>query len=470
MESNGERNRIQVSQKTADLIELANKGHWLTPRKDKVNAKGKGQMQTYWCEPKSGTNSTGSESQGSSSTSEKEKFVKTTMTPQEELMRLVEWNVDLFEGLLKKVMANQSGVNSTTASATLDASAARLFSGRPLDEVTEIVSLPKASPVSHHAPPADTKLSTAALEQLRDFILSIAEMHRANPFHNFDHCCHVTMATMKLLNRIALENCPYGISSDPLTQFAVAFGSLMHDVDHPGVSNAQLVQENAVLAVTYDCKSVSEQHSDVAWNMFMEPRFADLRACIYSAETELKRFRQVVINIVMATDFFDKDVEALRESRWNKSFCIEPTSEHAWPCNKEESDRRAAIILDIIIQAADISHAMQHFTVYKKWSLRLLAEMYNAYKSGRSLQDPIDGWYERELTYFDSYVIPLSAKLRKIGVFGASCDEFLDYAKDNRVEWEMTGREIVREANEALEAQALGESLSEDLMKCASHE
>jgi hypothetical protein len=53
MESNSERNRIQVSQSTADLLIADGLQHWLTPRKDLVNAKGKGLLQTYWCEPQS---------------------------------------------------------------------------------------------------------------------------------------------------------------------------------------------------------------------------------------------------------------------------------------------------------------------------------------------------------------------------------------------------------------------------------
>lgn len=51
MESNGQGNAIQCSQATADLIIAAQKGHWLTKRKDLVEAKGKGSMQTYWIEP-----------------------------------------------------------------------------------------------------------------------------------------------------------------------------------------------------------------------------------------------------------------------------------------------------------------------------------------------------------------------------------------------------------------------------------
>jgi hypothetical protein len=115
-----------------------------------------------------------------------------------------------------------------------------------------------------------------------------------------------------------------------------------------------------------------------------------------------------------------------------------------------DPDRRASIVVDLIIQASDVSHTMQHFTIYKKWNARLLAEMYEAYQSGRLAKDPFDGWYEGELWFFDNYVIPLAQKLRECGVFGVSCDEFLDYAKDNRSEWERKGRDIVSQTKSLL--------------------
>jgi class 3 adenylate cyclase len=48
MESTGKKNRIQVSQATADFLCVAGVRHWLHPRDDLVNAKGKGKVQTYW--------------------------------------------------------------------------------------------------------------------------------------------------------------------------------------------------------------------------------------------------------------------------------------------------------------------------------------------------------------------------------------------------------------------------------------
>jgi class 3 adenylate cyclase len=64
MESNGARGRIQVSQETADLLVGAGKGNWLTPREDKILAKGKGELQTYWLSTENkGTTTIGDETE-----------------------------------------------------------------------------------------------------------------------------------------------------------------------------------------------------------------------------------------------------------------------------------------------------------------------------------------------------------------------------------------------------------------------
>jgi hypothetical protein len=48
MESSSLPLKILSSQSTASRIVEAGKGHWLTARKDLVNARGKGLVQTYW--------------------------------------------------------------------------------------------------------------------------------------------------------------------------------------------------------------------------------------------------------------------------------------------------------------------------------------------------------------------------------------------------------------------------------------
>lgn len=51
MESTGQAGKIQLSEETAELLRIDNKGSWLKMREDKVAAKGKGTLRTYWAEP-----------------------------------------------------------------------------------------------------------------------------------------------------------------------------------------------------------------------------------------------------------------------------------------------------------------------------------------------------------------------------------------------------------------------------------
>lgn len=74
-------------------------------------------------------------------------------------------------------------------------------------------------------------------------------------------------------------------------------------MDHPGVPNTTLVQEGSKMAAIYNNKSIAEQNSvDLAWDLLMEEDYANLRRTIYTTEEDFLRFRQLVVNIVMATE------------------------------------------------------------------------------------------------------------------------------------------------------------------------
>jgi hypothetical protein len=156
-------------------------------------------------------------------------------------------------------------------------------------------------------------LDPVVFRQLEDYITTISTIYHDNPFHNFEHASHVAMSVGKLLSRIiapdyielndtdsdsghniaaSLHDHTYGITSDPLTQFACIFASLIHDVDHQGVPNAQLIKEEASVALTYKGKSVAEQNSvDVAWDLLMKPEFEQFRAALCCNDQDMRHFR-----------------------------------------------------------------------------------------------------------------------------------------------------------------------------------
>lgn len=234
----------------------------------------------------------------------------------------------------------------------------------------------------------------------------------------------------------------YGITSDPLTQFSVVFSALIHDVDHVGVPNTQLVKENADLAGVFSSQSVAEQNSIVlAWDLLQEPSFSDLRRTICHTDQEMARFRQLVVQTVLATDIVDKELKAQRNSRWAAAFAEEGSaSNQSNDSERDAVNRKATIVIEHIIQASDVSHTMQHWHIYTKWNERFFMECYKAYLDGRAETDPSINWYKGEIGFFNFYIIPLTMKLKDCGVFGASSDEYLNYAQQNLKEWENKGQ------------------------------
>merc|ERR1712157_559594 len=277
--------------------------------------------------------------------------------------------------------------------------------------------------------------------QLRDFITVVSLLYHDHAFHNFEHCAHVLMSVLKLLSRILEgkhsgnsgndDGHAFGITSDPLLEFACLFSALIHDVDHSGVPNAQLVHEKTTTAVRYNNRSVAEQHSiAVSWALLMQPCYRELRGCIYRTQAEYDRFRQYVVNSVMATDIMDRELKKFRDNRWDKAF--ELKNDFDLGHSTENANRMGTVVLEHMIQASDVAHTMQHWHVYLKFNERFFKEQYQAYKDGRAAKDPSENWYEGELNFFKFYIIPLASKLKECEIFGVSGDEYFFHAESNR--------------------------------------
>jgi hypothetical protein len=325
----------------------------------------------------------------------------------------------------------------------------------PLDEVVEVISLPAPRSLEKNQQvlldAESIELDPTVVELIREYVSLVERMYRQeNDFHCFEHASHVSMSIAKLLSRIpqqepqeTADDHTYGIPSDPLTRFACVFSALIHDVGHPGVTNMRLVQEKDRLALNYKGMSIAEQNSvDLAWNLLMNTKFEPLVSTICRDTVELARFRQLVVNSVMATDISDKNLNNLRRDRWDKAFSEPPNTEN----QTVAVNRKATIMIEHLMQAADMSHTMQHWNVYQKWNARLFKEMYKAYIAGRSSKDPSEFWYQGELDFFDSFVIPLATKLVHCGVFAAAdgaSSEYVQYATQNRNEWEQKGKSVV---------------------------
>jgi hypothetical protein len=189
MEQTGRMNMIQVSQATADLLIAAGKDHWIEPREDPVDVKGKGILQTYWALPNL-TSKMGAgpdETEVSTGSEGDHEYVQTEIVQRlmmDKTMRLVDWNVDIIKRTLKLIVAHRRATMPSKtihydASLAQESKIARNGSGyMPLNEVAEIVSLPcfDANIATKQPNESSVELPERAVQQLREFVMNIAAM------------------------------------------------------------------------------------------------------------------------------------------------------------------------------------------------------------------------------------------------------------------------------------------------------
>merc|ERR1711981_531597 len=114
--------------------------------------------------------------------------------------RLINWNIDVLERLLKKIIARRTVIDRKPTVVNWDRHERDAI---VLNEVKEVIKLPEYdSKYAETDNPDSIVLKPEVRFQLRDFVATIAFTYHDNPFHNFPHASHVCMSVTKLLSRI----------------------------------------------------------------------------------------------------------------------------------------------------------------------------------------------------------------------------------------------------------------------------
>ena len=101
------------------------------------------------------------------------------------------------------------------------------------------------------------------------------------------------------------------------------------------------------------------------------------------------------------------------------------------------------VAIEHIIQGADWSHYMQQFDAFVTWNEKQFSEAYKNYQNGILRTNPVENWYFTQLAFFETYIIPLSKRIRNCGLFGIAGEEYFRHAQRNRHEWDNKGQELI---------------------------
>jgi hypothetical protein len=334
--------------------------------------------------------------------------------PSEKYARHIDLLYDVTSSYLKRIAAGRSNNKSDGSPITTTSLKNAIVRRRTvLDEVSDFIPMPLVGSSGRSNDQSCLKLALGRLPgkveaQWKDFITTIVACHRENnQFHNFERTAHMVISSHKMIGRICktepMHNVQQGgahwgtlsfdgtedIWFDPLLQFAVVFAALIRNVDHAGINNEALCKENPQLAAICVGCSIAEQNAvEIGWELLMDPSYTDLQHYMFgSIKSEILRFRQVVVNMVMATDIFNVRMRENRNKRWHKAFhnMTEDSSSNnnnrisrSNDDNKQKKKKsfRIAVVMEHIIQAVDMAHMVQGWNICKKWNIQSFHETY----------------------------------------------------------------------------------------------
>mmetsp|Transcript_20590 Transcript_20590/g.26635 ORF Transcript_20590/g.26635 Transcript_20590/m.26635 type:complete len:456 (+) Transcript_20590:347-1714(+) len=288
---------------------------------------------------------------------------------------------------------------------------------------------------------------------LTNYVGQIASMYRGVNYHSFMHATHVTLSIDKMIEMMLdehneecggkrIDHC-FGLYHDTMSQLCLVFTALVHDVDHTGVCNKDLVKGGSDLAIAYNNLSIAEQHSlAIAFSVLFEPDFDNLRDAMFATSEDYLNFMDVVTELIIHTDLGSPKIKESK-NMWNKAFGED--LENALQCNNTNvaDNRLKGLVMEVFIQAADVAHNIQSWENFILWNHRLYDELRHSYLQSMG-DDPTPNWFRGQISFFDGYIIPLAKKLRQCGVFGKAGGMFLSCVLENRQRWIAEGERVTK--------------------------
>jgi class 3 adenylate cyclase len=205
MESTGERGKIHLSSDTARLLMDIGKAHWVIPRDQIVQAKGKGEMITYWLELNpssrpstshsvSETSASHHESVGENENEHEKSEAADTSGLDNKTARLIDWNADILVKVIKCIVARRSSAPHRDMSAVDEAVSFHKRHETILDEVKDIIQLPKFDISCVGQDPSSIVLDQEVISQTRSLVANCKWFVGRNRYCIFSRIPHHTIS------------------------------------------------------------------------------------------------------------------------------------------------------------------------------------------------------------------------------------------------------------------------------------
>ncbi|KAJ3373758.1 cAMP-specific 3',5'-cyclic phosphodiesterase 4D [Kappamyces sp. JEL0680] len=200
------------------------------------------------------------------------------------------------------------------------------------------------------------------LDKFSNCIAAIESGYHADlPYHNSIHATDVLHCIHTLANSAKIKD----IWSD-IELLAMYFAAIIHDHDHPGLTNNYLVTTSDPKATLYNDKAVLENHHCAS--SFVTLARPENNFLAHLTKAEFKSIREVVVDLVASPETYDP---------------------------YENRDDRM-LLYKIMIKCSDVSNPTKDLSIYKPWCRLITAEFFSQGDMEKKLNIPVSPYMDRE--------------------------------------------------------------------------
>lgn len=256
-------------------------------------------------------------------------------------------------------------------------------------------------------------------DKVRAFGEEVEVLYHPLPYHNALHAAGVLLAMYHLLHGCAVHEAINDIPTD-LVLLSAYTACVVHDLDHPGVTNSLLVSTGDARALRYNDQSVNEHHHLARFFGLLESPTLNIFESIGCKGWQI--VRHLIIGMVLKTDMH-YHFSVVRE------------------CENCETGVPSLLLLQATMKLADISHAcILDWKGHQRWTDKMKEELWLQGDTEKRLGMPVSVIMDRSKTafissqsgFFDVFVLPLLEALRK---HFPGAEPWLARARSNRNRW-----------------------------------
>jgi hypothetical protein len=237
--------------------------------------------------------------------------------------------------------------------------------------------------------------------QLENFLHAIENNYRmSNPYHNAVHAADVLFSVFWILHSCFAQKV---IGADETDTFAMLFAAMVHDLDHPGETNAYQIATRTHFAILYNDRSVLENHHVAFAHKCMESGDTNIFARLENSKRA--EMRASVINMVLSTDMSKHFVEL---GHLNGRL-----SEGGFPDRDRPKDKE--LLMNMVVHACDMCNPTKETSLAVKWTTLVMTEFFAQGDKEESLSLNVSLFMNRNTTnigtcqvgFIDLLVLPL---------------------------------------------------------------